>query len=249
MLKAILFDLDGTLLDIDGDAFLEDYITKLARYLHPWVDSEAFVQALWSAAAGALAAPHPHKTNRTALTEALGEPLDVSPTELSHRIDAFSLSSADTILPGGRPMPGSRRAVTAAQALGLKIAVATTPIYHLAVVRNRLVRAELDDVSWDVIATDQFHSTKPYPAYFEEVAERLGVPPESCLMVGDNPFDDMAAKTVGMTTYYTGRPMGSLNVGRSGTLLDLAAEWVQSLEDWSGGPLPSIPVPAPPNRE
>lgn len=224
MLKAVLFDLDGTLLDIDGDAFLEDYIAKLARHLHPWVDSEVFVQALWSAAAGALATRHSDKTNRVALTEALGASLGVSPAQLSSRMDAFSLSSAASIQPGGRPMPGSRRAVMAAQAHGLKIAVATTPIYPLAVVRNRLTRAELADVNWDVIATDQFYSTKPYPAYFEEVAERLGVAPEACLMVGDNPFDDMAARAVEMATYYTGRPMGSLNVGRSGTLLELAAE-------------------------
>ncbi|NMP24374.1 HAD family hydrolase [Sulfobacillus harzensis] len=224
MLKAVLFDLDGTLLDIDGDAFLEDYMAQLARYLHPWVDADAFVQALWSAAAGALAAAHPQKTNRAALMDALGESLGVSPAELSRRIDAFSLSEAAKILPGGRPMPGSRRAVAAAQARGLKIAVATTPIYHSAVVHNRLDRAQLDDVNWDVIATDQFFSTKPYPAYFLEVAERLGVSPESCLMVGDNPFDDMAARTIGMATYYTGRPMGSLNVGRSGTLLQLAEE-------------------------
>lgn len=227
MLKAVLFDLDGTLLDIDGDAFLEDYIAQLARHLHPWVDADAFTGALWSAAAGALAAPHPQKTNRAALTEALGESLGVGPAELSQRIDAFSLSAAATILPGGRPMPGGRRAVTAAQARGLKVALATTPIYHWAVVQNRLARAQLDDVSWDVIATDQFFSTKPYPAYFHEVADRLGVSPESCLMVGDNPFDDMAAKTVGMATYYTGRPMGALNVGRSGTLLNLAAEWAE----------------------
>lgn len=225
MLNAVLFDLDGTLLNIDGDAFLEDYIVRLARFLHPWVDAQAFVQALWSAAAGALAAPHPQKTNRQALTEALGASLRVSPATLSKKIDAFSLASAATILPGGQPMPGSHRAVVAAQARGLKIAVATTPIYHLAVVRNRLARADLETVNWDVIATDQFCSTKPYPAYYEEVAARLAVPPATCLMVGDNPFDDMAARNVGMATYYTGRPMGSLNVGRGGTLLELA-EWL-----------------------
>lgn len=221
MLKAVLFDLDGTLLDMDGDAFLEDYIDKLADFLQPWLLKEQFTKALWSAAVGALASEHPGQTNRDVLTKSLSDTLAVDPEQLRQRIEEFNETQAASVMPGGHPRHGARRAVQAAHTLGLKIAVATTPIYGLPVVMNRLARAQVADLPWDLIATDNFCSTKPYPAYYHEVADLLGVDPDNCLMVGDDAFNDLAARAVGMTTYYVGPPMGGLEVGISGTLDDL----------------------------
>ena len=57
------------------------------------------------------------------------------------------------------------------------------------------------------------------------VARALGVNPEACLMVGDDAFNDLSARTIGMSTYYVGPPMGSLKVGTSGALSDLFELW------------------------
>ncbi len=221
MLKAVLFDLDGTLLDLDGDAFLEAYIAKLADFLHPWIDKDRFTTALWSAAVGALASEHPGQTNRDVLTKSLSHTLKVDAVALRQRIDEFNATQAAQVMPGGQPRSGARRAVQAAQAIGLKIAVATTPIYGLPVVMERLARAHMADIPWDVVATDSFCSTKPYPSYYREVAHLLGEEPSECLMVGDDAFNDLAARAVGMATYYVGPPMGGLDVGISGTLEDV----------------------------
>jgi len=45
------------------------------------------------------------------------------------------------------------------------------------------------------------HTSKPNPTYFLEVAHRLNVPPSSCLMVGNDYRDDMAATAAGMETF------------------------------------------------
>lgn len=227
MLKAVLFDLDGTLLDLDGDAFLEDYIDKLADFLHPWVNKDDFRAALWSAAVGALASEHPGRTNQEVLTESLSETLAIDAGTLRRRIEKFNATQAPQVLPGGHPRPGARRAVQAARAMGLKIAVATTPIYGLPVVMERLARAGVADIPWDVIATDRFSSTKPYPAYYLELSALLGVDPVECLMVGDDAFNDLAAGAVGMATYYVGPPMGGLNVGAGGPLEDVIGIYQQ----------------------
>lgn len=227
MLKAVLFDLDGTLLDMDGDAFLEAYIDKLADFLQPWIIKEQFTTALWSAAVGALASEHPGRTNQDVLTTSLSDTLSVDALELRQRIKQFNETQAAHVMPGGKPRPGARRAVQAARALGLKIAVATTPIYGLPVVMDRLARAQVADIPWDVIATDSFCSTKPYPAYYRELSHLLRVDPVECLMVGDDAFNDLAARTVGMATYYVGPPMGGLNVGTGGTLDDLVSAYPQ----------------------
>jgi len=221
MFRAVLFDLDGTLLDMDGDAFLEDYIDKLADFLHPWIVKERFTSALWSAAVGALASGHSGQSNRDVLIKSLSDTLSVDPQPLRDHIDQFNETRSALVMPGGHPRNGARRAVEAAHVLGMKIAVATTPIYGLPVVMDRLARADVADMPWDLIASDSFCSTKPYPAYYHEVANFLGVNPDQCLMVGDDAFNDLAARATGMATYYVGPPMGGLAVGPSGTLEDL----------------------------
>ena len=45
------------------------------------------------------------------------------------------------------------------------------------------------------------YSCKPNPRYYLEVAEKLGLSPEECLMVGNDVRDDMIAETVGMKVF------------------------------------------------
>ncbi|MGN0180729.1 MAG: HAD family hydrolase, partial [Monoglobaceae bacterium] len=42
---------------------------------------------------------------------------------------------------------------------------------------------------------------KPNPEYYREIAKRLGVQPEECLMVGNDVTEDMIAETVGMKVF------------------------------------------------
>lgn len=221
MIRAILFDLDETLLDLNGDQFLEAYIEALSQFMPPLLSPEQFTQALWSAAA-ALGPHHPSKTNQEILWNSIADQTGVSPSKVRERMDAFTLTDLSAILPGGTPVPGSRLVVETARDSGLKIVVATNPIYPLEVIRERLRRAELDDIAWDGIATWNFHSTKPYREYYLEWAGRLGVDPENCLMVGDDYFNDIPARDAGMETFYVGRPLPGVDTGRGGTLSALA---------------------------
>ena len=44
----------------------------------------------------------------------------------------------------------------------------------------------MDDFPYDFVAgADVLHIAKPFPGYYLEIAEKLGVAPEACLMIGD----------------------------------------------------------------
>ena len=45
------------------------------------------------------------------------------------------------------------------------------------------------------------HYCKPSNGYFLEIADRLGVRPEECLMVGNDVSDDMSARACGMQVF------------------------------------------------
>ena len=223
MIRALLFDLDGTLVDIDGDAFLDAYVDELAHHLASVVDPAQFVDALMSAAAPLLTRPHRDETNREVLWAALAETLEVPLAKLTRGRDAFPHARLPLILPGGQAQEGAHAVIAAARRRGLSLAVATMPIYPLPVIRERLRRGGFEDIPWDFIANEEMHAVKPHREFFHEVAERLGVSPDECLMVGNDYFQDIAARRYGLATYYIGPALAGVNVGPSGTLTEFAA--------------------------
>jgi putative hydrolase of the HAD superfamily len=50
----------------------------------------------------------------------------------------------------------------------------------------------LADLLDEVVYTSDLPHSKPHPAVFLEVAERLGIGPAACVMVGDRPIDDIS---------------------------------------------------------
>ena len=48
MITTILFDLDGTLLPMDQDVFVQDYLKRMAKKLSPHgYDADLLVKAIW----------------------------------------------------------------------------------------------------------------------------------------------------------------------------------------------------------
>jgi len=81
--------------------------------------------------------------------------------------------------------------------------------YHLGLLSNTWWAAEwhnadlaahgLGDLLDEVVYTSDLECSKPHPSVFREIASRLGVPPESCVMIGDRQIDDVSgARAVGM---------------------------------------------------
>lgn len=204
--RAVLFDLDGTLLDIDIEAFIGRYFEALGhlmRHSFPACDGDA-VKAL-SASTHAMMRPHPGVTNRVAFhadfLARTGIDLDAS----WETFERFYAEDFPALRGGCCPMPAAVEAVRAALDLGFKVAVATNPIFPAAAIAHRVEWAGLDGADVHLVTTyETMHATKPHPAYFRETASLLSVPEEACVMVGDDRYLDMAAADVGMRTYYVG---------------------------------------------
>jgi FMN phosphatase YigB (HAD superfamily) len=225
MVRAVLFDLDGTLLDIDLERFLERYFAALRVVAVETAGPERAdkVMEAIQRAVRAMMEPHPMLTNR-AVFEAEYE--RISGWALGGVWPAYERFYAEvfpTLADATGPIPGAREAIETALELGLSVAVATNPIFPRAAVDHRLAWAGLGGLDLPVVTTyENMLACKPLPAYFMQVAEMLSVPASDCMMVGDDRYLDMPAADVGMRTFYVGNHEDAVATYR-GTLHDLAA--------------------------
>lgn len=210
LLAGVLFDLDGTLLDIDLDAFFREYFTALgpvvAEALGSSPGSRTGLNAVLQSTE-AMYLLHPGLTNRGVFNqrfrELTGADLDLN--EYGIVFENFYATVFPTLRGTIKPHAGARTAVKCALDLGLKVAIATNPIFPRSAIEERMRWADVFDLPIDVVTTyETMHATKPHPAYFIETAEMLGIAPSDALMVGDDRVLDMSAADVGMRTYYVG---------------------------------------------
>lgn len=107
------------------------------------------------------------------------------------------------------PVPGARRAVQALRAAGVAVGVVTN---QSAIARGTATRDQVDAVNarvdeligpfdvWEVCPhgpDDDCDCRKPRPGMVVNAAERLGVAPEECVVIGDIGADMGAARNAG----------------------------------------------------
>ena len=208
-MRAVLFDLDGTLLDLDLRSFLRRYFAALEVASAPLVSdgsgsASRFMAALQSAV-GMMMEPHPGRTNQEVFYADLHEHTGVDLHVHWPVFERFYAEVFPTLQDTAAPMLGGRDAVLAAMDLGLGVAIATNPIFPLAAIEQRLRWAGLDDLDLPVVTSyETMRACKPHPEYYRQTAALLDVPAQECLMVGDDRALDLPAADIGMRTFYVG---------------------------------------------
>lgn len=202
-IKAILFDLDGTLLPMDNDEFTKVYIRLLAKKAMQWgYDPETMVPALWKGV-GAMVKNDRSKRNCEAFWDAFGGFLNRDVCADEAKFDTFYTNEFHMAKSATEDNPLAGEAVALAKEKAEYVVLATNPLFPPCAVETRL--------GWIGIPYDMFElvtnyknsgACKPNPAYYEEILEKIGVSPQECLMIGNDYDEDVrAAKSLGMQTF------------------------------------------------
>jgi FMN phosphatase YigB (HAD superfamily) len=202
--RAVLFDLDGTLLDIEVTTFLGRYFRALGTVVETQFPGREIMPAILDSTA-TMQLPHPGRTNREVFHDDILARTGVDLDEEWPIFEAFYHEVFPRLGEGYGPMKGARRAIETALDLGLGVVIATQPIFPRIAIEHRLAWAGLDDLALEHLTTyETMHACKPLPDYFREAAAMVEVDVSECVMVGDDRTNDMAAADIGMRTFYVG---------------------------------------------
>ena len=85
---------------------------------------------------------------------------------------------------------------------GYTLVLATNPIFPRAAVETRLRWVGLTAEDFACITTyENSRRCKPNPDYYRDILQQINVQPSDCLMIGNNPVDDMSAAQAGLNVF------------------------------------------------
>ena len=201
-LTTILFDLDGTLLPMDNDAFTRGYFRLLAAKLAPHgYEPKQLVDGIWAGTA-AMVRNDGSRTNEKAFWDKFSSLFGEAVLEDLPLFEEFYEKDFQAAKDFCGFNPDAAATVRAVKELGLRAVLATNPIFPAVATRSRIRWAGLQPEDFELYTTyENIGLCKPNPDYYREIMKRLGVRPEECLMVGNDATEDMAAAETGMRVF------------------------------------------------
>lgn len=231
-MRSVLFDLDGTLLGLDLERFIPRYFDELVRYADVHLQIPGFPERLVAGVQAMLSMRERPITNAEAFARAFSD--DERERRLAQEVfDRFYSEVFPKLRSEVEPMPGAEEIVRVARTFAHKLALATNPLFPRQAVEERVRWAGLDPAVFDHITTyENSHFAKPDSRYYVEVAMALGIHPETAIMIGNDTYEDGAAKAVGMAFWlvrspYTIERPSPYPPDRQGSLQELT-EWLEA---------------------
>jgi FMN phosphatase YigB (HAD superfamily) len=208
-IRAILFDLDGTLLSNDMNVFLPHYFGLMADHVSHILPTEPFMARLMQASEVMLANDG-RATNEEVFAEAFYPLAGRSREEMEPVFVEFYATKFPSLEQYTERKPEARQVVQLAFDLGYDVAIVTNPLFPATATEQRLAWAGVADLPYRLVTTyENSRATKPNLLYFEQVLETIGHPPEASLVVGDEDMD-MVAAHLGCRTFLVPGPRTEL---------------------------------------
>jgi HAD superfamily hydrolase (TIGR01509 family) len=181
MLRAAVFDVDGTLVDT-----VDLHARAWQDAFHKWGKDVEFIEVRSQIGKGGdqilpmFFAPDEVKRFGAKMSEWRGE----------HFKSVY--------LPQAKPFPKTRELFSVLRDRGVKLALASSAKEDELESYKKLANiADLIDAETNA---DEVEKTKPHPDIFAVTTEKLGVQPKDAIAVGDSPFDAQSAGKIGLLT-------------------------------------------------
>ncbi len=201
-LKAVIFDLDGTVLPLNQEEFEKTYFKSLTdKFGTLGYDRESFLKAM-KIGVNAMFNNDGIEVNERVFWKTFSGILGDKILTEEENFQRFYENEFQNIATICKPTPKAKWAVDEIKAMGLRVILATNPAFPSIATESRIRWAGLEPSDFEFFTTyHESHFCKPTMGYYNEVLERAGLKAEECLMVGNDVDDDMKSEKVGMNVF------------------------------------------------
>lgn len=202
LIQTVLFDLDGTLLPMDQDQFVNAYFGLLAKKAAPHgYEPKQLIRAIWTGTE-AMIKNDGSQSNETVFWKRFASLYGEAALADKVVFDAFYTSEFQQVRTVCGFHPEAAQTIAAVKALGCRVALATNPIFPAVATESRIRWAGMQPEDFELYTTyENSRYCKPNPDYYRDVLAALGADPKDCLMVGNDVAEDMVAGTLGMQVF------------------------------------------------
>lgn len=201
-LRYILFDLDGSLLPMDQELFIQDYFRRIASFVAPHgLEPKKFVQSIWQGTASMIQNDG-KQTNEAVFWNTMEDIYGIEIRQCEPILEEFYRKEFPLVqnVCGFDPLAGTT--IATLKEWGYIPVLATNPIFPAVATEHRIQWAGLNQDDFVLYTTyENSCSCKPNPDYFREVLRKIGAEPAQCLMVGNDATEDLAASQLGIDVF------------------------------------------------
>ncbi len=202
MIRTVLLDLDGTLLPMNQEVFVQAYFQLLAAKMasHGY-DPKKLVEAVW-AGTRAMVGNDGSRSNEEAFWSCFAEIFGERVRNDLPLFEEFYRNEFQQAQSSCGHAPEAAELISWLREQGYRLVLATNPIFPRVATESRM--------RWAGISPDDFllYTTyettgycKPNPEYYRDILKKLSLRAEECVMVGNDVEEDMVARSLGMQVF------------------------------------------------
>jgi len=205
MINTILFDLDGTLIRCSQETFIKKYFAEIGKvFANIGMDGDAAVSAVW-AGTKAMLTNDGTESNAKKFWQVFARCLHLSEADIvdiEAVCDKFYANDFNKLKELMEPTDIPQRLIKEMQRKGYELVLATNPVFPECAIESRL--------NWIGLKPNDFiHIThyknssfcKPNLGYYREIFDIIKKTPKQCMMIGNNPVEDMVTGKLGCELY------------------------------------------------
>lgn len=201
-IRYIFFDLDGTLLPMDQDIFIQTYIGGLCKHMVPHgFEPQKLAKTIWQAT-GSMFKNDGSFSNEEVFWKHFATVYGEDARKWEPFFDEFYHTTFPNLHTSCGFDPKAGPLIKTLKQMGYTLVLATNPLFPAIATENRMRWAGLDQADFLLYTTyENSRHCKPNPDYYRDILAQIEARPEECLMVGNDATEDLIAETLGMQVF------------------------------------------------